>query len=273
MNENILIVKFGGAALATPSDIEKISEIILLKKTIYKNVVVVLSAMGNTTNNLIDLAKEIHPNPPEREYDMLVTSGERISISLLAMALAKRGENAKSFTGSQSGIITTDVHSNAEIVDVRPHRLLSAIQEGSVVIVAGFQGVSLKGEITTLGRGGSDTTAVALAVALNASKVEFYKDVCGIYDKDPKLNPSASLFLELSYEQAIQIISAGAKVLHQRSLLLAQKNGIVLHVKSFVDKTSLGTIIGLNEKSMNSEPVYELELDLCECGLSKISRV
>ncbi|MFN4174875.1 MAG: aspartate kinase, partial [Parachlamydiaceae bacterium] len=179
MLERTLVLKFGGASVAEPEHFSKIADIILYRKKEFNNIVVVVSAMGDTTNKLIDLAKKVNPNPPRREYDMLVSVGERISISLLAMALALKGQDAISFTGSQSGIITTEEHSEARIIDVKPNRLQPHLQAGKVVIVAGFQGVSKSGEITTLGRGGSDTTAVALAVALKAEKVEFYKDVIG----------------------------------------------------------------------------------------------
>ncbi|MEC7840330.1 MAG: aspartate kinase [Chlamydiota bacterium] len=254
-----IVMKFGGAAVASPEKFDNIADIILEKKKVYPKVVVVLSAMGNTTDELITLAKKVHPNPPQREYDMLVSVGERISISLLAMALAKKGENAKSFTGSQSGIVTTDAHANAEIIDVRPHRLLSSLETDHVTIVAGFQGVSVKGEITTLGRGGSDTTAVALAVALGAKTVEFYKDVSGVYDKDPKICDQAKLIPVLSYEEALNIVSQGAKILHSRCLNLAEKNGITLSVCSFQSAECPGTMIS-GRVSENMRPIYELEL-------------
>ena len=172
-----LVMKFGGAAVATPQHFSKIADIILQRLKEYNRIAVVVSAMGDTTNQLISLATQVNDTPPRREYDMLVSVGERISISLLAMALAAKKHSAVSFTGSQSGIITCSNHSEARIVDVKPHRLLPVLDSGSVVIVAGFQGVSKQGEITTLGRGGSDTSAVALAIALGAIKVEFYKDV------------------------------------------------------------------------------------------------
>lgn len=258
MKQKTLVLKFGGASVATPEQFDHIADIVISKKKDYQNIVVVLSAMGNNTNELIQLAKKVHPNPPQREYDMLLTVGERISISLLAMSLAKKEIKARSFTGSQSGIITTDNHSNAEIIDVKPHRLLSALESDHVVIVAGFQGVSKYGEITTLGRGGSDTTAVALAIALNAEKVEFYKDVEGIYDVDPKTNCEAHLYKELNYDQALEIVAKGSKILNHRSLILAKKNNIILHVLSFINKFAEGTIIGYNCKDKNL-PIYELD--------------
>ena len=186
-------MKFGGASVATTASFAHIADLILEKKRVYRRVVVVVSAMGNTTDQLITLAKEVNVNPPKREYDMLVSVGERISISLLAMALAAKNHQAYSFTGSQSGIITCGRHTDARIIDVRPHRLIPVLESGSVAIVAGFQGVSMNGEITTLGRGGSDTSAVALGIALGAEKVLFFKDVGGVFEKDPKRRSSGRL--------------------------------------------------------------------------------
>ncbi|MBY0528671.1 MAG: aspartate kinase [Rhabdochlamydiaceae bacterium] len=241
-------MKFGGASVAHPAQFAQIAEIIANRHS-KAHVVVVVSAMGDTTNQLLSLARQVHPSPPPRELDMLLTTGERVSIALLAMALHSKGKDAISFTGSQSGIITTPCHFDARIIDVRPHRLQQQLDLGKVVIVAGFQGVSTRGEITTLGRGGSDTTAVALAVALGASCVEFYKDVPGICSDDPKMDPSASVFPYLSYDEALAVVLKGAKVLHPRCIQLAAQNGVNLHVRSFFDvdlKESLGTRIGLS---------------------------
>lgn len=238
-----LVMKFGGASVATPEQFSSIADIIIDRMQEHPQVVVVVSAMGKTTDQLVELAKQVNPEPPRREYDMLVSVGERISISLLAMALARKNCLATSFTGSQSGIITSDDHSEARILEVKPHRLLSCLAEGKVVIVAGFQGVSRKGEITTLGRGGSDTSAVALAAAFNA-KVEFYKDVPGIFSADPKCCSEAFVYPTLSYQAALDIVNRGAKVLHPRSIELAEKNGLTLHVRSFdAYKVTKGTLI------------------------------
>lgn len=257
-----LVMKFGGAAVAAPQQFARIADIILQRKREHARIAVVVSAMGDTTNTLISLAKEVNPNPPRREYDMLVSVGERISISLLAMALAAKNQQAVSFTGSQSGIITCANHSDARIVDVRPHRLLPVLETGAVVIIAGFQGVSRCGEITTLGRGGSDTSAVALAVALRAEKVEFFKDVPGIFDSDPKHNPSACLFPQLSYSKALEILQKGAKVLQSRSVDLACKNKMPLHIMSFNDfkpGECAGTLISSSDGAPAgcSSPIYE----------------
>lgn len=254
-----LVMKFGGAAVATTAQFPRIADIILKKREQHSKIVVVVSAMAHTTDRLIEMAKEIHPNPPRREYDMLVTVGERISIALLAMALSARGHEAISFTGSQTGIITCSEHSEARIIDVKPHRLLPHLSDGTIVIVAGFQGVSQKGEITTFGRGGSDTTAVALAAALDAEKVIFYKDVEGIYNLDPKLYQEARLYQHLTYDEAHRICCDGAKVLHPRSIVLAKNNRIPLHVKGFhhIDKNQHGTIIFDNDQPKLMMPVYE----------------
>lgn len=253
-----LVMKFGGAAVATPQHFLRVADIILERKKEYSSVAVVVSAMANATDQLIELAKQVNNDPPRREYDMLISVGERISISLLAMALAAKSHQATSFTGSQSGIITCPRHSDAKIVEVKPHRLIPILESGGIVIVAGFQGVSRKGEITTLGRGGSDTSAVALAAALKADKVEFYKDVDGVFSHDPKSFVAAEFYPFLTYNQALDITVSGAKILHPRAVALAQKNGIQLQVKSFL-KSGAGTLIADQTIARTSSPIYEEE--------------
>lgn len=245
-----VVLKFGGASVATPESFSQIARLIVARKKDFARVVVVVSAMGDTTDELLTLAHKVNARPPRRELDMLLSVGERISVALLAMALDVEGCEAISFTGSQSGIITTEAHANACIINVRPHRIIPHLEAGKVVIVAGFQGVSRGGEITTLGRGGSDTTAVALGIALGAAKVEFYKDVDGIFESDPKQNPNARLLRNLSYEDALQIVRQGAQVLHARCLELAARNEIPLHVLPFSDaqSPSKGTWIGPAER-------------------------
>jgi len=242
----LLVLKFGGAALATPEAFSFVARLLREKREHGETVVAVVSAMGNTTNELLSLANQVHPSPPVRELDMLVTAGERISMALLAMALDKEGIVGKSFTGSQSGIITTSAHTDAQIIDVRPHRIEETVAKGEVAIIAGFQGVSIEKEITTLGRGGSDTTAVALGIALDAERVEFYKDVDGIFNKDPKTNPDAELFHTLSFDEAFSIADQGAKILHKRAIFLASKNHLPLHVKPLRPSSEgvCGTIVG-----------------------------
>lgn len=224
-------MKFGGAATRSIANFGQIAAIISKKRAQFAQIAVVVSAMGDTTDQLLTLAHLVHPNPPRRECDMLITTGERVSSSLLAMALDHQGQVASSFTGSQAGIITTEDHADARILQIDPWRLHRAFNAGAIAVIAGFQGVSHKSrEITTLGRGGSDTSAVALAVALEAEFVEFYKDVGGIYDEDPKLHPSAKLLRHLTYAQAKAIAAKGAKVLHSRAIDLAETNQIPLHV-------------------------------------------
>lgn len=252
-------MKFGGASVASPQHFSNIADIISYKLQEYSRLIIVVSAMGKTTDDLIQLAKQINPSPPRREYDMLVSVGERISISLLAMALAAKNREAISFTGSQSGIITTDEHSEARILEVRPHRLIPCLDKGKIVIVAGFQGVSQKGEITTLGRGGSDTTAVALGVAFRA-KVEFYKDVPGFFTTDPKLDPTAKHIPFLSHQEALGYALNGAKILHPRSLELATKNGLPLQIFSFhgyPSSENRGTLITSKDSKVPDKPLYE----------------
>jgi aspartate kinase len=258
------VLKFGGASVNSAQSFSFISDIILDRKKEFPNLVVVVSAMGNTTDDLIDLAHQVNPNPPRRELDMLISVGERISVALLAMALAHKGVDAISFTGSQTGIITTNDHFDAKIVDVKPKRLFPSLEGNKIVIVAGFQGMSQSGDITTLGRGGSDTTAVALAVALGAERVEFFKDVDGIYDYDPKKVSNAKLLRHLNYQEAFQIMDAGAQVLHARCIRLAKKNHVPLCVFPFADykNPNLGTMIfdegNLSERGNISDFKYEV---------------
>ncbi len=238
-----LIMKFGGAAMANSDCFSKLATLIKtrLKKT--SQIVVVVSAMGTTTDELMNLANIIHPNPPKREQDMLISVGERVSMALLAMALDLRGIDAISFTGSQSGIITTNEHSEARILEVRPERIKRALAEKKVVIVAGFQGVSIEKEITTLGRGGSDTSAVALAIALGSQKVEFYKDVPGIGENNPKTHPETEIFSDLTYEKTLTIVGEGAEILHHQCLELAKEHGIILEIRPFYEPERIGTTI------------------------------
>lgn len=261
-SKNTLVMKFGGAAVATPEHFSRIADIIISRKNEFQRIIIVVSAMGNTTDELITLAKKVNPSPPRREYDMLVAVGERISCSLLAMALAAKGCDAISFTGSQSGIITCTQHSEAKIIDIRPWRLLPLLESGKVIIVAGFQGVSKEGQITTLGRGGSDTTAVALGISLEASMVEFFKDVSGVFEEDPKNNPQALFHEKLTYCQALNIVAKGGKILHPRCIQLASKNYLPLKVRSFktygTQQDEKCTIIFENGKRPD-KPLFEEE--------------
>ena len=255
-----MILKFGGAAFSKAEDFASVADLIMHHLKEYPKIVVVVSAMANMTDQLLELAIKVHPNPPKREQDMLVSVGERISMSLLAMALQAKGVKAVSLTGSQSGIITSADHSEAKIIDVRPFRILEELSKDHIVIVAGFQGVSLDKEITTLGRGGSYTTAVALGVALDADQVIFYKDVLGMYLNDPKKNFTQKPISHLKYNEALAIVQNGAKVLHKRSLELAKQNQLPLVVKSFkkdVEEKFSGTVIAELSREDARKKVYE----------------
>ena len=268
-----LIMKFGGASLKTLCHLIAAANIVIEKKAAYSSIVVVVSAMGKMTDELMELAKQISSRPPRREQDMLISVGERISMALLAMALKEKGQEAISLTGSQSGIMTCERHAEARIQTVRPLRVIEGLNQGKVVIVAGFQGMSKDREITTLGRGGSDTTAVALAVSLGASKVEFYKDVAGIYSEDPQKNARAKLFSELSYDKALHLAQQTDFVLHLRAILLASKNQIPLHVLTFKrqqGRSFSGTLIAAESSQPRGEKRYEIDDDEAEsnCGIS-----
>jgi aspartate kinase len=227
----IVVQKFGGSSVGDVEKIRKVAQRVKARRDEGWQLVVVVSAMGDTTDELLSLAKQISADPPRRELDMLLTCGERISMALLSMALQELGVPAISFTGSQSGIITDDTHSQARIVEVRPARIEEALAQGRVVIVAGYQGVSRSREVTTLGRGGSDTSAVALAAALQAD-CEIYSDVDGIFSADPRVVPSATKLESISPEEMQELASAGAKVLNAQAVEFAREHGVVIHAKS-----------------------------------------
>jgi len=213
----LIIQKFGGSSVADAEGLKRVANRIVATKKAGHQVVVVVSAMGDTTDELIELANQVSPLPNGRELDMLLTAGERISMALLAMAISNLGHEARSFTGSQAGIITTSTHGKARVIDVTPGRIQEALKEGSIAIVAGFQGVSQDtNDITTLGRGGSDTTAVALAAALEADVCEIYTDVDGIFSADPRVVPAAKKLSTVTYEEMLELAASGAKVLHLR---------------------------------------------------------
>jgi aspartate kinase len=214
---SLVVQKYGGSSVADADGIKRVAQRIVATRKAGDDVVVVVSAMGDTTDELIDLANQVSPLPPGRELDMLLTSGERISMALLAMAIANLGLQARSFTGSQAGVITDSVHGKARIIDVTPGRIASALDDGAIPIVAGFQGVSQDSkDITTLGRGGSDTTAVALAAALDARVCEIYTDVDGVFTADPRIVPGARRIPRISYEEMLEMAACGARILHLR---------------------------------------------------------
>src|SRR5438067_177417 len=225
--------KYGGSSVSDAEKIKRVAQRIVDARRGGYDVLVVASAMGGTTDELLDLAQQVSPLPPPRELDMLLTSGERISMALLAMAIANLGASARSFTGSQAGVITDSVHGRARIIDVTPGRISEALTAGHIAIVAGFQGVSQDTkDITTLGRGGSDTTAVALAAALDAEVCEIYTDVDGVFTADPRIVARARRIPRISYEEMLEMAACGAKVLHLRSVEYARRHSLPIHVRS-----------------------------------------
>jgi aspartate kinase len=229
----LVVQKYGGSSVADAERIKRVAERIVATRKAGHDVVVVVSAMGDTTDELLDLASQVTPLPPGRELDMLLTAGERISMALLAMAISALGFEARSFTGSQAGVLTTSTHGKARIIDVTPGRIRGAVDEGAVAIVAGFQGVSQDTkDITTLGRGGSDTTAVALAAALDAEVCEIYTDVDGVFTADPRVVPNARRLATVTYEEMLELAACGAKVLMLRCVEYARRNGMPVHVRS-----------------------------------------
>ena len=266
----LVVQKYGGTSVGDASRIRRVAERVVASRLAGNDVVVVVSAMGDSTDDLIALARRVSPDPPPREMDMLLTAGERISMSLLAMAIADLGVTAKSFTGSQAGIITDTLHGKARILDVRAGRISDALAEGNVVIVAGFQGVtSTSKEVTTLGRGGSDTTAVALAAALGAGVCEIYTDVDGVYTADPRVVPEARKLHMVSYEEMLELSACGAKVLMLRCVEYARRTGMVLHVRSsFTDAP--GTWVREEDERMEKAIVSGVPHDTSEAKVTLV---
>lgn len=238
-----IVQKFGGSSVADAESIKRVARRIADAKRAGSDVVVVISAMGDTTDELMDLALQVSPQPQARELDMLLTTGERQSAALLAMALNDLGLEALSYTGSQAGVITTATHGNARIIDITPGRIEKSLQDGAVVIVAGFQGVSqTTKDVTTLGRGASDTTAVALAAALGAPVCEIYSDVDGVFTADPRVVPGARQIPQISYDEMLELAASGAKILHLRCVEYARREGVTVHVRSSFS-TKPGTVV------------------------------
>ena len=230
---SLIVQKFGGSSVSDAEGIKRVAQRVVDTQAAGNEVVVVVSAMGDTTDELLDLADQVTSAPSAREMDMLLSAGERISMSLLAMAIQEQGATAQSFTGSQAGMITDAIHGKARIIDVSPHRVKTALEKGDIAIVAGFQGMSRESQdITTLGRGGSDTTAVALAAALNADSCEIYTDVDGIYTADPRVVTNAQKIDEISSEEMLEMAASGSKILHLRCVEYARRFGVPLHVRS-----------------------------------------
>jgi aspartate kinase len=269
----LVVQKYGGSSVADADCIKRVAKRIIETKRAGTEVVVVVSAMGDTTDELIELAQQVSPLPEGRELDMLLTAGERISMALLAMAIGSLGFEARSFTGSQAGVITDRSHGKARIIDVTPGRIRSALDEGAIAIVAGFQGVSQDTkDITTLGRGGSDTTAVALAAALDAEVCEIYTDVDGVFTADPRLVPTARKLDAVRYEEMLELAASGAKILHLRCVEYARRFDVPIHVRSSFS-TLEGTRISnssLEESEMEQAIIAGVAHDTSEAKITVI---
>lgn len=248
---SLIVQKYGGSSVANVEKIQNVARRVVKAKRAGNSVVVVVSALGDTTDELIDLAQRISKNPSTREMDMLLSTGEQVSMSLLALAVQELGEKAISFTGSQVGIITDQFHTKARIVDVDGQMIQRALKEGNVVVVAGFQGKTADGEITTLGRGGSDLTAVALAQALKAKHCEIYTDVDGIYTADPRIVPDARKIDVISYDEILELAALGAKVMHSRSVEVGKKYNVPIYVRHSQQEGE-GTLITKETKQMEA---------------------
>ncbi len=263
----LIVQKYGGTSVNDDERIRIVADHIAHTKSKGNDVVVVVSAMGKQTDNLIRLAKDVSSVHPSREMDMLLTAGERISMSLLCMALSELNVKATSFTGSQAGIITDTVHTKASILEIKPDRVLKALNEGYVPVIAGFQGMSVDKEITTLGRGGSDTTAVAMATALKADICEIYTDVSGVFTADPRIVPNARKLLNLDYDEMLEIAANGGKVLALRSVEFARRHNVIIHVRSSYTWET-GTWIKKEDKQMEEAVVSAVTHDTSEAKIT-----
>ncbi len=263
----LIVQKYGGTSVADADRMRSVAEHVAFTRSQGHDVVVVVSAMGKTTDNLISLANDVSKTQPGRELDMLLTTGERISMALLCMALADLGQPAVSFTGSQVGIITDTVHGKAKILEVKGDRVREALAEGKVAVVAGFQGVSTAKEITTLGRGGSDTTAVALAAALGADSCEIYTDVTGVFSADPRLVPQARKLMHVSFEEMLEMAAAGGRVLALRSAEFARNHNVALHVRSSFTWEQ-GTWVTAEEPSVEDPIISAVTHDVSEAKVT-----
>ena len=253
---SLVVQKYGGSSVADAEKIKRVAQRIVDARRGGFDVVVVVSAMGDTTDELLDLAQQVSPLPTPRELDMLLTSGERISMALLAMAIANLGASARSFTGSQAGVITDSSHGRARIIDVTPGRITEALAAGHIAIVAGFQGVSQDTkDITTLGRGGSDTTAVALAAALGADVCEIYTDVDGVFTADPRIVSTASRIPRISYEEMLEMAACGAKVLHLRAVEYARRHALPVHVRSSFSQREGTFVVSVPEEDQVEQAI------------------
>ena len=263
----VVVQKFGGTSVADPDRLRRVAQRVVATAETGVQVCVVVSAMGSTTDELIELAEQVSERPHPRELDMLLTAGERISMALLAMAINDFGRDAVSFTGSQAGIVTDTRHGRAKIVELRVQRVLDALAEGRVVIVAGFQGVSTTSDVTTLGRGGSDTTAVALAAGLGAEACEIYTDVEGVFTADPRIVPAARKRAAVSYEEMLELAASGAKVLALRSVEYARNHGVPIHVRSTFTESD-GTWVVKEEDVLEQAIISGIASDTTEAKVT-----
>ena len=263
----LIVTKFGGTSVGSTDRIKAVADRLIRLHDDGNQVVAVVSAMGHVTDELIELAREISPEPPEREMDMLLATGEQVSIALLAMAIEARGRKAISFTGPQVGIVTDGVHSKAKIVAVEAHCVREAVGEGSIVIVAGFQGTTPDGQITTLGRGGSDTTAVAIAAGIDADVCDIYTDVDGVYTADPRIVPTARKIDQISYEEMLEMAASGAGVLGMRAVEFARNHGVVIHCRSSF-KDVPGTVVKEEDEGMEGAIVSGVTHDTSEAKVT-----
>jgi aspartate kinase len=268
----LIVQKFGGSSVADAVSIKRVAKRIVETRTAGNDVVVVVSAMGDTTDELLELAEQVVPVPSGRELDMLLTAGERIAMALLAMAIKGLGVEARSYTGSQAGIITNPEHGSARITEVTPGRVREALDLGAVAIVAGFQGFNRgTGDITTLGRGGSDTTAVALAAALGAEVCEIYTDVDGVFTADPRVVPSARKIAAITSEEMLELAASGAKVLYIRAVEYARRHGVVLHVRSSFNNNEGTLVVGAKDGESMEEPIITgVAADLSEAKITVV---
>lgn len=262
--KEIVVQKFGGTSVADTDKIKNVADAVIREKNLGNDVVVVVSAMGHTTDYLVKMANDLSPNPSAREMDMLLSTGEGVSIALLAMAIQSKGYDAVSLNAMQIGIITEDVHMKARIIDIKTDRLRESLDAGKIIVVAGFQGMTKDREITTLGRGGSDTSAVALAAALDAARCDIYTDVEGVYTTDPRIVPTASRLETISYEEMLELARVGANVLHPRSVETAKQFKVPLRVRSAFKLDNLGTLIIGAEKMEIYQPVTGVATDLSQ---------
>jgi aspartate kinase len=265
----VIVQKFGGSSVADAERIKGVADRVVKAAALGQRVCVVVSAMGDSTDALLDLATQISPVPQARELDMLLSAGERISMALLSMAIMDMGREAISFTGSQAGIVTDTSHGKARIVDVRARRVLEALDQGKIAIVAGFQGVSTDFDVTTLGRGGSDTTAVALAAALHADACEIYSDVEGVFTADPRILPQARKLHVVSYEEMLEMSAAGARVLMLRAVEYARNHNVLIHVRSSFSENE-GTWIREEDERMEQAIISGIAHDVSEAKVSML---